>query len=407
MKLIFVTQYFPPEVGAAASRGYDLLQELKSKKHEVLVLTEIPHYPSSVVDEKYKKSMIFREKYNDIDVMRNFVFVSERSNFFQRTALYVSFMFSSVFGSKGIDNVDMVFATSPPLTVGLAGWIISKIKRSKFVIDIRDLWPDSALALGELSEGIITGILKKIELFLYQKADLITIAVPGFRKHISNLKISSKKIIDLPNGANVELFSPASYSNHLREKFGWGGKFLILFSGNHGLAQGLDYLLETADSLREFEDLRFIFIGDGVVKDKLIKKKQKLNLNSVEFLDKVDRDQMPSFISTMDVCLVPLIKHPLFLNALPSKMFEYMACAKPVIVSIEGEAKELIEKSGAGVFVGPENVSQMRDAILSLYKGKLEGGELGKRGREFVNKNYSRIKIAKRFEKILKSIVDI
>jgi len=377
MKLIYVSQYFPPEVGAAASRGYDLIQELLRKKHEVTVLTELPHYPSSVVDEKYKKSLTFREKYNSINVVRNFVFVSERSNFYQRTALYFSFMFSSIFGSKGIKNVDIVFATSPPLTVGLAGWIISKIKKSKFVLDIRDLWPESALALGELNEGIIAGILKKIELFLYRKADLITIAVPGFRKYITDLKISNKKIIDLPNGANVELFSPAPNSKKIREKFSWEEKFLILFSGNHGLAQGLEYLLKTADSLKDFEDLRFIFIGDGVVKEKLIKMKQKMQLDSVIFLDKVDRDQMPSFISAMDVCLVPLIKHPLFLNALPSKMFEYMACEKPVIVSIEGEAKDLIKKSGAGVFVEPENIFQLKNAILNLYEKKRLGTNIG------------------------------
>ena len=277
-------------------------------------------------------------------------------------------------------------------------------KKSKFVLDIRDLWPESALALGELNEGIIAGILKKIELFLYRKADLITIAVPGFRKYITDLKISNKKIIDLPNGANVELFSPAPNSKKIREKFSWEEKFLILFSGNHGLAQGLEYLLKTADSLKDFEDLRFIFIGDGVVKEKLIKMKQKMQLDSVIFLDKVDRDQMPSFISAMDVCLVPLIKHPLFLNALPSKMFEYMACEKPVIVSIEGEAKDLIKKSGAGVFVEPENISQLKNAILNLYEKKRLGTNIGKKGRYFVSKHYCRTKIAKRIESVLKNL---
>jgi len=405
MKLIFVSQYFPPEVGAAASRGYDLLQEFIKKEHKVTVLTELPHYPSSVVDEKYKNSLFYREKFNNIDVIRNFVFVSKRSNFFQRSALYFSFMFTSVFGSKGINDIDIVFATSPPLTVGLAGWVISKFKKSKFVLDIRDLWPESALALGEIKEGIVSGILKKIELFLYRKADLITIAVPGFRKHINGLGISDNKIIDLPNGANVELFSSTPNSDKTRKQFGWENKFLVLFSGNHGLAQGLEYLLKIADSMKNIENIRFIFIGDGVVKEKLIKMKTEMKLDSVTFLDKVDRDQMPSFISAMDVCLVPLIKHRLFLNALPSKMFEYMACEKPVIVAIEGEAKELIEKSGAGIFVEPENVSQMKDAIFNLYNNKKLRIKMGKKGRKFVSRDYCRVEIAKKFETVLKDLV--
>lgn len=404
MKFIFVTQYFPPEVGAAASRVFDLTQELRKKNHDIVVLSEFPHYPSNFLDKKYRTSSFFKEKYHSIPVIRTYVYVSERKNFFQRTFSYISFMISAIIGSKHISYADAVIATSPPPTVGIAGWLISRIKHNKFVLDIRDLWPESVMALGAIKKGFIYSILKNIEIFLYKKADVITIAIPGFRKHIVELGISEEKIIDLPNGANTVFFN--KQDSNVRTKFGWNGNFIVLFSGNHGLAQGLDIILKVALQLKPLKDIYFVMIGDGVEKKRIMKLKEKMGATNVIMLDKQPREAMPSFISSADVCLVPLISHPLFLNALPSKMFEYMACERPIVVSIAGEAKQLIENSQAGIFVPPENVEEMKKAILTLYKNRNIGITMGKRGRKYVDKYFNRKKLADRFEYILQSLIE-
>lgn len=406
MKILFLTQYFPPEVGAAASRSYDYLQELRKGGHEIVVISETPHYPSAQVDEKYKGSFFFKETYHSLPVIRSFVFVSGRKNFYQRAMLYLSFMISSVFSARFAGKVDVVVATSPPPTVGLAGWMISRLKRSKFVVDIRDLWPESALALGEMKPGLLANILKKIELFLYRKADRITIAVPGFRKYIMNLGISKEKIEDLPNGANLDMFSgKQQYATEIRKRHGWDGKFVVLFSGNLGLAQGLNYILATANQMRAHHNILFVFIGDGVEKQGVQKKAREMDLKNVLFLEKQSREKMPQFISAADVCLVPLIKHRLFLNALPSKMFEYMACEKPILVAIDGEAKMLIQKSEAGIFVEPENVPKMKEAILELYHNREMMLTMGFKGRKYVEQYYCRKKLAKKFENILRRCI--
>ncbi len=399
MKVTFITQYFPPEVGAAASRIFDLTQELMKRKHRITVLSEYPHYPSNFVDRKYRDSLFVKENYQSISVIRSYVYVSERKNFFQRTFLYISFMLSSIIGSKHIPDTEVVIATSPPPTVGVAGWLMSRIKHSKFILDVRDLWPESVLALGAIRKGPVYSILKRIEIFLYQKADIITIAIPGFRKHITQLGISDRKIVDLPNGANIDFFYKRK--TNIRKQFGLENKFIVLFSGNHGLAQGLGSILKAANHLTDFKDICFLMIGDGVEKKKIVKWKNKMKSDNVIMLDKQPREAMPDFISSADVCLVPLIKHPLFLHALPSKMFEYMACEKPIIVSIDGEAKRLIEQSGAGIFVAPEDVEQIKKAILQLYQNKKIALEMGEKGRKYVERYFNRKKLAEHFEGIL------
>jgi glycosyltransferase involved in cell wall biosynthesis len=403
MNILFLTQYFPPEIGGASSRSSDLLYHLSSRVHTIVVVSEMPHYPSTFLAKKYRNAFIYREKIKNI---RTFVFVSKRKSFIQRTILYGSFLFSSIIGSRNIKDIDVVVATSPPLTVGLAGWIISKWKNCKFVLDVRDLWPESIVALGEIKEGFIANRLKVLEHFLYTKADKITIAVPGFRKYITDLGIADDQITDLPNGANLEIFYFQPDREAVRKQFDWQDKFMVLFSGNHGLAQGLHYLLETACLMQEYQDIVFVFIGDGVEKSKMLKEKDRSHLETIIFLDVQKREQMSLLISAADICVVPLVKHPLFLHALPSKMFEYMACERPIITSIDGEARKLIEASNAGIFVEPENVEQMKTAILRLHHNKNLRRIMGKNGRRLVAQHFCRKMMADKFEKCLMELND-
>jgi len=403
LRILFVSQYFYPEVGAAAARIADLAKELSKLGHEIMVVSEVPNYPTGVVFRGYRGKLIHREKLNGIHVIRTFVSAFGRNSFFQRVILYLSFMLSSVIGAILMPKCDVVIATSPPLFVGLSGYVISRLRRCKFVFDVRDLWPESAVVLGELKkDSIFTSLAEALEKFIYGKADLISVAVPGFRNRIlSKLKIP-EKIEVITNGVD-----PSTFSDNLRlraywrRRNGFEGKFIVLFSGNHGLAQGLSTVLEAANILRIYEDIIFLFVGDGVEKGKLMRRKEELKLEHVIFWDNHPRGEMPGIISMSDVCLVPLRGVELFHNALPSKMYEYMACERPVILNFKWEAEEMIRMAGSGITVEPDDPHALAEAILKLYRNPSLRKELGRRGRSYVVENYNRKAIALKLANLL------
>ena len=405
MHILYITQYFPPEIGAASSRAYDFIHELQNKGIQVTVIAETPHYPGYKSMEGYRNRWFLKETYQNIRIIRSYAFISRRKNFIQRTLLYFSYLFSSIIASCFVSHIDLVIASSPPITVGLAGMIISHLKGCKFILDIRDIWPESAIALGEIKNRAIIQLLQSVESLLYHKADRITVAVPGFRNHICSLDIPESKIKSLPNGADTRIFYSRQDTGSIKATYNWNRRFIVLFSGNHGLAQGLESIMQTAALLRNKKDIQFVFIGDGVEKDKLQKMKDKLDLFQVQFIEKQPREEMPRFISCADICIVPLVKHTLFLNALPSKMFEYMACEKPLILAIDGEARVLIEKWGSGIYVEPENIVQLKKAILKLYKSKDLLPRMGKKGKALVLKKFCRQDLAEKFAQMIQETV--
>ncbi len=401
MRILFITQYFPPGVGAAASRVQDITEELSGLGHDVTVVTEIPNYPTGIIHERYRFKLFHKERVNGIKIIRTFVLASGRRSFMQRMLLYISFMVSSIFGSLFLNGIDVVVATSPPLFVGFSGFVIARLKGARFVFDVRDLWPESAIALGELRSKCLRKLSVSLEQFLYRKAKKITVAVPGFRKKIAGNSVKPDKIWPITNIVDVEKFIPHPDKQIFRKEFGWKDQFIVLFSGNHGLAQGLSTIMEAANLLKDREEILFVFVGEGVEKSHLEHIKKDLLLNQVFFVNEQPRERMSSFINMSDVCLVPLKDLSLFDNALPSKMLEYMSCARPIIGSLRGEAKALIERAGAGVVIDPENPQKLAEAIICLHDQPGLRQKLGRCGREFVSKHYSRERRAKTFERIL------
>jgi len=403
LRILFVTQYFPPEVGAAASRIQDVTEEFSTLGHSVTVVTEIPNYPTGVIHKKYRYKLFHKERIGRTKIIRTFVLASKRKSFIQRMLFYLSFMVSSILGAMSAKEIDVVVATSPPLFVGVSGFIISRFKRAQFVFDVRDLWPESAIALGELQSKMLRKLSVSLEQFLYRKADRITVAVPGFRDVIASGSVAQEKIWPIINVVDQAAFSPRKDQENLRRKYGWQEKFIVLFSGNHGLAQGLATIMEAANLLRDRPEIMFLFVGEGVEKPHLQALKKHLMLDRVFFVDEQPREQMPVYISMSDVCLVPLKNLSLFDNALPSKMLEYMSCARPIIGTLRGEAKTLIEKAKAGLVVDPENASQLAKAIVTLLDQPERRRSLGESGRQFISRNYSRERRAESFEQILLS----
>ncbi|HPG41674.1 MAG TPA: glycosyltransferase family 4 protein [bacterium] len=393
MKILIISQYYPPETGALATRMSNLAKQLQTKGHDVIVLTEIPNYPSGVVTPKYRFKLFVKEKYNGIKVFRTFVCANPRKTNFQRMSFYLSFMFSATIAGLFLPKVDMVIATSPPLFVGVSGFVTSRLKGAKFILDIRDLWPESAVYLGELKAGKIANLAGRLEQYLYKKAEKITIAVPGFRGRLVDKGVPDSKIINFQNGVDTRHFQPCASHDELKNSFNMGNKFVVLFSGNHGLAQGLFTVLEAAQLLKEYKDIVFLFVGSGVDKDRLMSTAGNMQLGNVIFSPEKPHQQMPEIISMSDVCLVPLKNLQLFDNALPSKMFEYMACGKPILSTLTGEGRDLIMRSNSGLSVPPEDAPQMAKAVIKLYNDRALKASLGYNGLLYVREHFSREKM--------------
>ncbi len=368
MKILIISQYHPPEMGAAAMRWNDYAHILSKIGHKVTVLSEIPNYPSGVISKKYSKKYFVTEKdpTGKFTIIRTAVMANPRQTTMQRIGFYLSFMFSSIYCGLKIGSFDLIIASSPPLFVGISGMVISKIKRISMVFDIRDLWPESAIALGEINSPIILSIAKWLEKIIYFHSNAYFLAVPGFTEYLTKkFPFTKRKIIAiLMNGVSKNFINEIECVNAKVNDI-----FTVLYSGNIGLAQGLETVIKAATILKDYP-IKFQIIGDGVERKLLEKMVLKLELVNIEFFDPISRNKLITFLKSAHVCLVPLKNNSLFMNAIPSKLLEYMACGKPVIIGVKGEVEDLIQKSNSGICIEPENEKALADGILEYFQNK-------------------------------------
>ena len=384
MHVLLITQYFPPEIGAAATRWGDYVQILIQKGHRVTVLCEMPNYPLGSYFPGYKRQWVKREKVSpDLTIIRSFAWANNRSSAIKKLGHYLIFMLSGLINAFKLKNYDVLIISSPPLFVGVIGAIISKIKSIHFIIDIRDLWPESVIVLGEVKSNWIINLGKKLESFIYSTTKGYIFSVPGFKKHFTNHYPAqlTKPMINLINGVSNTFFDLAQKYDRIPEK-----RFTVLYSGNMGLAQGLESVIKAADILQKYP-IDFKFVGSGVKRKELITKAEKLGLKNVVFLPVQKKEELIKLIKKASVCLVPLKNDPLFRNAIPSKMFEYMACGRPVIASISGEVEKILNSAKSGSIAMAEDANSVADSILYYYNNRGKIIEQGQNGVTYVKQN--------------------
>jgi glycosyltransferase involved in cell wall biosynthesis len=407
MRILFLTQYFPPETGAAQNRLSDLAKRLTKAGHSVMVLTALPNYPEGEIYEGYRGRLTMREDYEGIRIVRTWAYVTKKKDFVRRILNYLSFaVLSLLVGWITPAKVDVVVVESPPLFLGFSGYVLSKLKHAKFVLNVSDLWPESAVALNVLRNRCLIQWATRAEEWLYSQANLVTGQTQGIvdsiRRRCTNTPVSL-----LTNGVAPEFLEQVADVRNsrlrLREKFGFGQKFIVAYTGVHGLAQGLDTLLLSADLLKEYKEIQFCFFGDGPDKPHLKSIAAKRGLKNVQFYSPLPTSQMVELLASVDVSVVPLKRNDLFKGALPSKLFEALGAGVPVLAALDGEAKELIEKSQSGLLVEPENPEDMAQKTLQLYKDAELRRQLGENGRTYVRVHYNREEIAKRFECLIVS----
>ena len=406
LKILLVTEYFPPEIGAGSNRAFEQSKRWVEKGAKVTVITGFPDYPDGVIPEEYKNYKFLQEEYQGINVIRTYTVAAPNRGFLKRVISFSSFMFSSIIqGTKASRKQDILIATSPPFSVGISGYIISRLKRIPFIFEVRDLWPESIIQLGQLKNKFIIKFMETIERFLYKKSIHIVPVAESTTAVLKEKGISKSKITVIKNGVNLNEVIPQQEDGELRVKLGLNRKTIVSYIGTLGLSHALDKFLETAKLLSNKKDVGFLIIGDGAERENLLKKSQQYDLKNVCFIKKVEKEKIASYYSISDILLVPLKDLPIFKKVIPSKIFEIMAFEKPILISVDGEARSVVESANSGIYVNPEDPNDLKEKILYLANNCELAAELGRNGRKFVEEYFDRQKLADDYLDLLSSFI--
>jgi glycosyltransferase involved in cell wall biosynthesis len=406
MKILILTQYFPPETGAPQNRLQSLSGYFNEFGADVSILTAMPNYPKMEVFKEYKGKFYKFEELGNIKIHRSWIYVSKRKSVIFRLLNYFSFVFSSMYvGIFKINKHDIIICESPPLFLGISVLIIKWIKGSKLVFNVSDLWPESAEKLNIVTNKLLLGISYKLEGLLYTKSNLVSGQTQGIVKNISD-RFPTVETYWLPNGIDFNQYDVQANGDDFRLTYGLKStEFILMYAGILGYAQGLEVIIKSAFNSRNFSEIKYVIIGDGPEKEKLIKLTKELKLENVLFIGNIPRKNMSNAIAGCDAYIVPLKKNDLFLGAIPSKLFEPLAMGKPILLGVDGEARELfIEKGNGGLFFTPEDADELAEKIMYLYANRNEISILGENGKQYVSINFNREKIAQLFFKKLKSL---
>lgn len=405
MRIAYLSQYYPPEPGAPAARVSELARAWVRAGHEVTVLSGLPHHPTGIVPPRYRRRPLVVEDDEGVRVVRTWLYASPNAGVVRRSATYASYLLSaSALGQLALRRPDVVVATSPQFLVGVAGRVVSALRGVPFVFEVRDLWPESIVAVGALSaqHPVIRG-LELLERGLYRSARAIVVVSPAFKRILVARGVPAGKLHVVTNGVDLARFRPRGRDTALRQRLGLGDAPVVAYVGTHGMAHGLDTLLEAAKRLED-GPAQFLFVGEGAERGRLEARARELGLTRIRFLGSLPRDEIPEVYATADVCVVPLRKSELFKTVLPSKIFEILAMQRPLVLSVDGEARRLVERSGGGVFTPPEDAAAMAQALRELTADPGRAAELGRRGRAFVEAEFDRERLALDYLDVLQGV---
>jgi glycosyltransferase involved in cell wall biosynthesis len=399
MRILYLSQYFPPEAGATQTRAFEMARNFVRLVHSVTILTEFPNHPSGRIPAAYRGKLYERESLAGIDVIRVWVKASPTKDFRNRLLFYLSYMVSAtlagLFLARG--RYDLIYCSSPPLFTGAAGLALSRIRRLPFFFEVRDLWPASAIALGELTNPLWIRWAQRLEGACYRRAACIVVVTRGIQQTLIKSGLADEKLLVIPNGANLDEFQyqPAA-RQQLRAEFGWQDDFIVIYAGIFGLAQGLETVIQAAQLLRDRPGIRFLLIGEGPTKADIAALVENLGLTNVTILPEQPAAMMPAYLSTADLAVAPLRRLEIFKGALPSKIFDAWACQRPVVISIDGEARQVVESAQGGLFVPPEDPQALAQALITLSAWPDYCAEMGANGRAYAALHYNRAVLAEK-----------
>ena len=365
MKILFLTDNFPPEVNAPATRTYEHCKHWVTLGYEVKVLTCNPNFPHGKTYKGYKNKLYQKEFIDGIEVIRVWSYMTANKGFTKRVLDYLSYAFFAFIVGL-FQKFDLIIATSPQFFTTWAGWGLAKIKRKPWIFELRDIWPESLRTVGALKDDKILNFLEKIELALYKDANHVVAVTNAFKTNLINRGIDGSKISVVTNGSNNDLFTVRPKNEKILKDLNLQGKFIVGYIGTHGMAHSLDFIIRSISKIND-ETIHFLFIGDGAIKEDIVKLSKSLKQVNTTFLDAISKEEVPLYLSVCDVSLAPLKNRKNFREVIPSKIFEASAMGKPTLLGVQGQAQEIIEKYGAGLCFIPEDES---DFILKLIELK-------------------------------------
>lgn len=386
MHFVILTQYFPPEVGAPQTRLWEMGRELRRRGHDVTVVTAMPNYPMGKVLPAYRGKCFLRETMDSIQVIRVWIYPAHGAPAMTRLANYLSFACTSLAGLLKAGRPDYIFVESPPLFLGITGYLGGRIYQVPFILNVSDLWPEWVKVLGFLDNLWLFRQAERLAAFLYRRARYITCVTDGIVQSLKERGVPAAKLLFLPNGVNVDLFTPSPPSEELARRLKLEGEKVFLYAGSMGYAHGAHVVVEAADILKERSDLAFVMVGDGSERAKVVGLAEQKRLPNLQILSPVPLEELPPFFSISRACLVT---HTHKLSTRPAKMFPALASAVPVIYSGLGEGAELIRKGDCGLVVRPEDPQALAHAVLTLADDEPFARRLGKHGRKLVEEEFS------------------
>ncbi len=388
MRILFLTDNFPPEVNAPATRTYEHCKHWVSLGYEVTVVTCNPNFPHGKLYDGYQNRLYYHESIEGIEVIRVWSYMTANKGFTKRILDYLSYALSALVVGV-FQKFDVVIATSPQFFTTWTGWALSKIKGKPWIFELRDIWPESLRTVGALNQQKLLYFLERIELGLYRDAKRVVAVTDSFKKNLISRGIDASKISVITNGANNRLFKRLPKNQNIISDLNIKDKFVVGYIGTHGMAHSLDFIIKSISKVKD-HDIHFLFIGDGAVKEDIVKLAEDLDLKNITFLDAISKEQVPQYLSICDVSLAPLKRRENFREVIPSKIFEASAMGKPTLLGVQGEAQILIEKYNAGLCFTPEDeedfllkLSKIKNNYLQYQKGCIE-----------LSKKYDRRKLA-------------
>jgi len=399
MHILLIHQAFASLDEPGGTRHYEFARLLTAHGHRVTVIASPVSY---ITGEASDASSSHRKReIEGVAIRRAPVYAAHHKSFAHRIIAFVSFMLSSFWIGLGVKNVDVVWGTSPPIFQGVTAWALARLKRARFLFEVRDLWPQFAIAVGVLRNPLLIGASEWLERSLYRAADPVVINSPGFAEHVRAKGARSVELI--PNGADPSMFDPADDGQEFRMAHGLEHSFVVLYAGAHGMSNDLGVVLEAASRLRD-RNIEFVLVGDGKEKPALQRRAEALGLKNVTFAAPLPKGEMPKALAGADACIAILKPLDEYKTTYPNKVFDYMAAGKPIVLAIDGVIREVVEEANCGLFVEPGDPDAMAQAICQLADDPERCRRMGQQGRRYLEEHFSREKVAERLVAVLESL---
>jgi glycosyltransferase involved in cell wall biosynthesis len=401
MHILIIHQAFASLDEPGGTRHYEFARLLTARGYQVTVIASPVSYITGEKTVARNMSALIDGTQGSLTILRASVYAAHHKSFLHRVLAFFSFMVSSFWIGLRVKNVDVLWGTSPPIFQGATAWALARLKGARFLFEVRDLWPQFAIAVGVLTNPLLIRATEWLERFLYRQADLVLVNSPGFTTHVRDR--GAKQVELVPNGADPSMFDPLDDGREFRRVNRLEDKFVVLYAGAHGMSNDLGVVLDCA-TLLEDRNVQLVFVGDGKEKPALQQRAAELQLENVTFLPSVPKSEMPDVLAAADACIGILKPLNEYKTTYPNKVFDYMAAGRPIVLAIDGVIREVVNAAGCGVFAAPGNPRALAEAICSLAKDPPQSRQMGLKGRKYLEENFSREKVAEKLIRVFEEL---